>query len=51
MFNVEQFPYLRIIMDNDMSLKPYFVMQKKRISNRIWLLRKILKYLAYEFLL
>ena len=42
---MKQFTYLGIILDNEMSLRPLLCDTKKKIINKIFLLRKIRRYI------
>ena len=43
---VNQYNYLGLILDNEMSLNPLYKNVKKRVSHKIFALRKIKKYLT-----
>ena len=45
---VKKFTYLGIIIDNTMSLRPFLCDTKKKINNKIFLLRKIRRYITDE---
>ena len=42
---VNQYNYLGLILDNEMTLQPLFKNIKKRVNNKIFSLRKLRKYL------
>ena len=45
---VKQYNYLGIILDNELTLKPMYKNVEKRVIDKVFMLRKLRKYLTYK---